>query len=95
MIAGQLSQMLLGLADTMMIGRVGTVELAAVAFVNSLFFLGFALASGLFAAVSVRVSHAFGSARPESISGSLRHGLLLALLAFFTWLHMYSVRHPL
>ncbi|WPJ94854.1 MATE family efflux transporter [Coraliomargarita algicola] len=80
MIAGQLSQMLLGLADTMMIGRVGTVELAAVAFVNSLFFLGFALASGLFAAVSVRVSHAFGSARPESISGSLRHGLLLSLL---------------
>ncbi|MGZ0657372.1 MATE family efflux transporter [Coraliomargarita sp. W4R53] len=80
MIAGQLSQMLLGLADTMMIGRVGTVELAAVAFVNSLFFLGFALASGLFAAVSVRVSHAFGGARHESIGGSLRHGLMLSVI---------------
>lgn len=83
--------MLLGLADTMMIGRVGTVELAAVAFVNSLFFIGFALAIGLMAAVSVQVSHAFGAERHESVRDSLRHGLILAIffglfLALAYWL---------
>lgn len=72
--------MLLGLADTMMIGHVGTVELAAAAFVNTLFFLGFALAVGLFAAVSVQVSRAFGAARHDLVSDSLRHGLLLSFV---------------
>jgi MATE family multidrug resistance protein len=72
--------MLLGLADTMMIGHVGTVELAAVAFVNSLFFLGFALGIGLFAAVSVQVSHAYGASRHESVSASLRHGLIVSIM---------------
>jgi MATE family multidrug resistance protein len=72
--------MLLGLADTMMIGHVGTVELAAVAFVNSLFFLGFALGIGLFTAVSVQVSHAYGASRHESVSASLRHGLIVSIM---------------
>jgi MATE family multidrug resistance protein len=49
-VAGQVSQMLLGLADTVMIGQVGTEELAAAAFVNTLFHMGFVLAIGLFVA---------------------------------------------
>lgn len=79
-IAGQLSQMLLGLVDTLMIGRLGTVELAAAAFVNVLFFLAFVPAIGLFAAVSVQVSHAYGANRQEASAESFRNGFLLSVI---------------
>ena len=38
-IVGQITQMLFGLIDTLMIGHLGTTELAAVAFGNSIFIL--------------------------------------------------------
>lgn len=79
-IAGQLSQMLLGLVDTLMIGRLGTVELAAAAFVNVLFFLAFVPAIGWFAAVSVQVSHAFGANRQAESAESFRNGFLVSVL---------------
>jgi MATE family multidrug resistance protein len=82
-IAGQLSQMLLGLVDTLMIGRLGTVELAAAAFVNVLFFLAFVPAIGWFAAVSVQVSHAFGADRQSESAESFRNGLLVSILLGF------------
>jgi MATE family multidrug resistance protein len=80
MMAGQLSQMLLGLADTLMIGRVGTVELAAAAFVNVLFHIPIILGIAITAAVSVRVSHAHGANEHEEAGEAFRHGTILALL---------------
>lgn len=79
MMAGQLSQMLLGLADTLMIGQVGTVELAAAAFVNVLFHIPIVLGIAIAAAVSVLVSHAHGAREHETAGESFRHGLLLSL----------------
>ena len=94
-VAGQVSQMLLGLADTVMIGQVGTDELATAAFVNTIFHLAFVLSLGLFAAISVEVARAYGAKRHVDAGESLRHGLwggvllgvllaggLLALLPF-------------
>lgn len=75
-VAGQVSQMLLGLADTVMIGQVGTVELATAAFVNTLFHIGFVLAFGLFVAVSVQVARAYGANRHQDAGESLRHGVI-------------------
>lgn len=77
-ISGQLSQMLLGLADTLMIGRLSTVDLAAAAFVNVLFNFPFVVGIGLFAAVSVLVSHEHGAERPEGAAESFRNGLILS-----------------
>ncbi len=74
-VTGQLTQMLLGLADTVMIGQVGTVELATAAFVNTLFHIAFVLAVGLFVAVSVQVAHAYGANRHRDAGESLRHGV--------------------
>ena len=79
-VAGQLSQMLLGLADTVMIGQVGTVELAAAAFVNTIFHVAFVLAIGLFVAISVQVAHAYGGSRLVDAGESLRHGLFGSIL---------------
>ncbi len=81
--AGQLGQMLLGLADTLMIGRVGTVELAAAAFVNVLFHIPIVLAIGLTAAISVQVSHAHGSNNDAEAAQAFRHGLILSTICGF------------
>lgn len=79
LMAGQLSQMLLGLADTLMIGRVGTIELAAVAFANSILHLPLMFGIGLVMAVSVRVSQARGAQNPAGARSALRNGLYLSL----------------
>lgn len=82
--SGQVSQMLLGLADTMMIGRVGTTELAAAAFSNVIFNTVFVVAIGLFIAVSVNAAHAHGGDRHAEASETLRTGLLLSFLTGIT-----------
>ncbi len=79
-ITGQLSQMLIGLVDTVMIGRVGTTELAAAAFSNVLFFFPFVFGIGLFAAISVMVAQAHGARQEDEGREIYRNGYLLALL---------------
>jgi MATE family multidrug resistance protein len=78
-ISSHLGQMLLGLSDTLMIGRIGTVELAASAFVNILIHLIMVLGIGLSVAVAVQVSHAHGKENAVSAADALRHGLVLSI----------------
>ena len=49
---GQLSQMLLGVADTVMVGQLGVTELAALTFANSMMYVPFVFGIGLLSAVS-------------------------------------------
>lgn len=79
LVIGQLSQMALGVADTLMIGRVGVVELAASAFVNSVLHLPLMLGIGLLIGVSVRVSQARGAKDPVAARSALRNGLYIGL----------------
>lgn len=74
---GQLSQMLLGVADTVMIGRLGVTEMAALTFASALFHIPFVFGIGLLTAVSVFSSNARGAADPAAGRGSCRHGLYL------------------
>lgn len=80
LIAGQLSQMLLGLTDTLMIGRVGTVDLAAAAFANALLYLPLSLTIGLAVAVSIQVAYYHGAGQRRRAGESLRHGLFISLI---------------
>ncbi|MEO0509246.1 MAG: MATE family efflux transporter [Verrucomicrobiota bacterium] len=79
-ITGQVSQMLMGLIDTLMIGHIGTTELAAAAMTNVLFNFPFVLGIGLFIAVSVMVSHAHGADNDEEAGEAFRNGYLMALV---------------
>ncbi len=79
-IVGNLSQMLMGLVDTLMIGRVGTVELGAAALANALVFLLFVVGIGLTVAVSVQVAQAHGRNDGPGAGEALRHGLFLAVV---------------
>jgi MATE family multidrug resistance protein len=81
MIIGQMSQVLMGVTDTVMIGRVGTVPLAASAFGSSVFNVLFIIGIGLLVPVSVFASRSRGAGRHDEAGEYLRHGLLLAFLA--------------
>lgn len=88
--AGMLSQMLMGLADTIMVGRVGVVPLAASAFVNAIAHLPLVFGLGLLSCIAVLTSQAYGARRLAEAGEVLRHGLvmsaivgLLAMVALF------------
>lgn len=78
-VVGQVSQILMGITDSMMIGRIGKVPLAAAAFGTGLFNLVFVTGVGLLLAVSVLVARAHGAGRSRDCADYLRHGLVLAL----------------
>jgi len=88
LISGQLSQMLMGVVDTVMIGKVGVVPLAASTFANNLQAVPFVVAMGLLGSVSVRVSQAKGAGAPAEAGAAVRHGSWLAL---FWWLLMMAL----
>ena len=70
--------MLMGLTDTLMVGRVGVVPLAAASFVNAVAHLPFVFALGLLTSMSVLAAQAFGARRAAEAGEVLRHGLIIA-----------------
>lgn len=91
LMAGQLSQMLMGLTDAAMVGRVGVVPLAAAAFGNSVLGVPMLVGIGLLTSISVRVAQAHGAGQRPQTGEALRHGLVLslaagALLAAVVWM---------
>jgi MATE family multidrug resistance protein len=77
-VVGQVSQMLMGVLDSLMIGHAGTIPLAASAFGVSTFNLFYVLGIGLMIPVSIFVSRARGARQPAEAAEYLRHGLTLA-----------------
>lgn len=80
LISGQLSHMLMGVSDTVMIGSVGVTALGAATFANTLLAVPFVVGLGLLSSVSVRVSQAHGAKKPEDSQNAVIHGTWLALL---------------
>jgi len=77
--AGMVSQMLMGLADTVMVGHVGVVPLAAAAFVNAVAHLPLVFGLGLLSSIAVLTAQAYGARRSREAGELLRHGLLLSV----------------
>jgi len=93
--AGMVSQMLMGLADTIMVGRVGVVPLAASAFVNALAHLPLVFGLGLLSCIAVQTSQAYGAKRPAEAGEVLRHGLAMsAIIGLLAMLALFAL-HPL
>ena len=78
-VVGQVSQMLMGVTDSVMIGHAGTVPLAASSFGGNVFVLFYVLGIGLMMPVAIFVARAHGANRPDECGEYLRHGLALAL----------------
>ena len=79
-VVGQVSQMLMGVTDSVMIGQAGTVPLAASAFGGNIFNIFYVFGIGWMIPVSIFVSRARGSGEPAEAAEYLRHGLALALV---------------
>ncbi|RYD23345.1 MAG: MATE family efflux transporter [Verrucomicrobiaceae bacterium] len=99
---GQLSQMLMGVVDTVMVGHLGVTALAALTFANALFHIPLVFGMGLLTGVSVFTSNSRGADDAAGARGSCRHGLYLAtalgvVLFGIAWLismHLESLGQP-
>jgi multidrug resistance protein, MATE family len=72
--------MLMGVVDTVMVGHLGVHDLAALTFVNALFYVPFVFGIGLLTGISVFTSNSRGANDPAGARGSCRHGLYLSLV---------------
>lgn len=77
-VAIQLGMMLMGVVDTMMVGRLSPTALAAAALGNMYFFYLAVFGMGVIMAVDPLVSQAVGARDEPAISRALQRGLILA-----------------
>jgi len=82
-IFGHLSQIMLGVVDSVMVGRLGAVPLAASALATSIFSIFLVFGFGTSSCISVMTSRANGSRNNFECGEVLRHGLFLNLALSF------------
>jgi len=74
---GQLGHVLVGLADNLMVGRLGAAPLAAVSLGNSLVFIALSLGIGFSFAITPLIAEADGSGDIEKGRSYFHHGIIL------------------
>ncbi|TVZ25618.1 MATE family multidrug resistance protein [Gillisia sp. Hel_I_86] len=74
---GQLGHVLVGLADNLMIGRLGAAQLAAVSLGNSLVFIALSLGIGFSFAITPLIAEADGAGNIEKGRSYFHHGVML------------------
>lgn len=99
-IIGQLGQNVIALADTIMIGSLGSIALGASAFAGSLFIILFIFGVGVLAPVTAQFAHAEGQKNFAKGGDLLFHSLIAAvllgvlisaiLLAIWPFLHLFG-----
>jgi MATE family multidrug resistance protein len=80
-VVGQVSQMLIGVTDSIMIGRLGAVPLAASAFAGGMFSVFYVIGLGLLLPVAVLVSREHGAGDDRAGGRWLQHGTALTAMA--------------
>ncbi len=91
-VLSQAGQMVVSLADTLMVGQLGATELAAVSFANSIFIIGLVLNIGLSIAVTPLVGKAHGANQPQKTGYWLKQGLVANItFALLQMLVMFGV----
>ena len=86
-ILGMLGHTVVALVDNIMVGQLGTAELAAVSLGNSFMFVAMSLGIGFSTAITPLVAEADGENNFETGKSSFKHGLFLCtVLAVFLFL---------
>jgi MATE family multidrug resistance protein len=99
---GQLGHVLVGLADNIMVGRLGAAPLAAVSLGNSLIFIALSVGIGFSFAITPLIAEADGAKNIEKGRSYFQHGivmcgisgLLLFLLVWFSKPVLYYLDQP-
>ncbi|SFR50495.1 multidrug resistance protein, MATE family [Robiginitalea myxolifaciens] len=79
-ILGMLGHTFVAFADNIMVGRLGTAELAAVSLGNSFIFIAMSLGIGFSTAITPLVAEADGAGNPREVKRTFKHGLLLCTI---------------
>ena len=79
-ILGMLGHTFVAFADNIMVGQLGTAELAAVSLGNSFVFIAMSLGIGFSTAITPLVAEADGARNPADAKKALKHGLVLCTL---------------
>ncbi len=80
LILAQLAQMSMSLVDTIMVGRLGSLELAGVALGSAVLYPSILTSVGILTAVSPMVSQGYGAGDRRSVERAVRQGLWLGTL---------------
>ncbi len=99
---GMLGHTFVQLADNIMVGQLGTAELAAVSLGNSFVFIAMSLGIGFSTAITPLVAEADGAGNKNNAKSALKHGLFLCTilgLALFCAVYlakpiMYYMKQP-
>lgn len=95
LVLAQLSQTAMGFVDTVMAGRVGAVDLAAVAVGSSIFFPVYLFLIGLLSAVTPLVAQAHGRGNGSAVRRSIRLGMVVGLATGLLLMPVLWLAHPL
>ncbi|OGV06353.1 MAG: MATE family efflux transporter [Stygiobacter sp. RIFOXYC12_FULL_38_8] len=95
---GQLGHVMMGVVDSMMVGRIGTAQLAASALVNGLFFLVLVIGIGVSMAATPLISMAKGAQKFDDCGKTLSHSLVVnfsfsIILTVLTFGMTYVIPH--
>lgn len=79
-VAGMLGHTLIGIVDNIMVGRLGSTELAAVSLGNSFIFIAMSLGIGFSTAITPIIAEADSENDDKKIRSAFHHGLLLCTI---------------
>ncbi|WP_299796149.1 MATE family efflux transporter [uncultured Maribacter sp.] len=94
-ILGMLGHTFVQLADNIMVGQLGTAELAAVSLGNSFVFVAMSLGIGFSTAITPLVAEADGAGLKENAKSALKHGLLLCTVLGLTLFGLILLAKPI
>lgn len=94
-ITGMLGHTFVAFADNIMVGQLGTAELAAVSLGNSFVFIAMSLGIGFSTAITPLVAEADGAGDKQSAKSALKHGLTLCTLLGFSLFVIILLLKPL
>lgn len=94
-ILGMLGHTFVQFADNIMVGQLGTAELAAVSLGNSFVFIAMSLGIGFSTAITPLVAEADGAGNKASAKSSLKHGLILCTIMSLALFVLILLAKPL
>ncbi len=101
-VIGQLGMIILGFADTIMVGQHSTIELAAASFVNNVFTLAIIFSTGFSYGLTPIVGSLFGKgdstgagqALKNSLAANILVALLITVIMFVIYLNVHNFGQP-
>ena len=82
-VISQIGQVSVSLIDNMMVGHVGTIELAAASFANNVFMIGMFFGMGITFGITPLIGNSFGNGKMNEVVVWLKNGIFTHFAAAF------------